>query len=240
MCFKLGEVLMQHLAIIPDGNRRWAKKRGLKPWEGHFEGGVGKNPEEVAQAALDEGVEYLTLWLGSYDNLTKRSKIELKMLNSVYQKFIEKMLADKRTREKEIRVRFIGEWDKLLEPKTIGLINRLQNETKKYKKHNLTALLGYSGDREMVNAFKNLSAGAKKTITDSDISGALWTSDLPPVDLVIRTGVEGDPHNSAGFMMWHTRYSQLYFTDTLWPDFGKKEFLSALRDYSGRERRFGK
>ena len=228
-----------HVAIVPDGNRRWAKKRGLRPWEGHFAGGTGKNPEEVAQTAIDEGVKYLTIWLGSYENLTKRSSGEIRMLNKVYQAFIKKMLDDKRTSEKGIRVRFTGEWKKLLEPKTVELINRIQTQTKKHSKHHLTALLGYNGDREMVAAIKDLLK-RRVSVTDANIRKHLWTADLPPVDLVIRTGVEGDPHNSTGFMMWHTRDSQLYFSSKLWPDFTKNDLKLAIKDYQTRERRLGK
>ena len=228
-----------HVAMILDGNRRWAKKRGLRPWKGHF-AGVGANAEEVMQVAVETGIKYVTLWVGSYDNLTERSKIEIAMLNKAYRQLIEKSLSDERTYKNKIRIQFIGEWKKLLEPKTVELINLAQRKTASHNKHILTALAGYNGDREMLAAVTSLAKEKKDKVTDTSLRKHLWTGSLPLVDLLIRTGVEGDPHNSTGFMMWHTRYSQYYFTDTLWPDFGKKEFLAALKDFARRERRLGK
>ena len=232
-------LLPRHVAMILDGNRRWARKRSLRPWEGHF-AGIGKNAEDVMQTAVDAGVKYVTLWVGSYDNLTKRSKTEITMLNKAYRQLIEKTLNDDRTYKNGIRIQFLGEWKKLLEPKTIELINRAHKKTAKHRRHVLTALAGYNGDREMLAAITSLKKEKKGGGSDAALHKHLWTANLPPVDLLIRTGVEEDPHNSTGFMMWHTRYSQYYFTNTLWPDFGRKEFLAALKDYSKRERRLGK
>jgi len=229
----------KHVAIILDGNRRWARDRSLKPWEGHF-AGIGKNADDVAQTAIDEGIKYLTLWAGSYDNLTKRSKMEIRMLNKAYRQFIEKILADERTYKNEVRIRFVGEWMKLLEPKTIDLIKKIQKATRGHRKNHMTMLVGYNGDREMLSAINSLIKKGAGRVSDTALHKSLWTDELPPVDLVIRSGVRDDPHNSAGFMMWHTRYSQLYFTSTLWPDFDKKEFLAAIKSFSRRERRLGK
>lgn len=229
----------RHVAVIPDGNRRWAKKRGLRSWEGHF-AGIGKNAEEIAHSAVDKKIEYLTVWLGSYDNLTKRTKTEIKMLNEAYRRFINRTLNGDYVHKNGVRIRFLGEWPRVLEPKTIDLIRKAEDQTKKYKNYNLTALVAYSGDREMLDAIKKMLNKKYKVISDIDLTRHLWTGELPPVDLVIRTGIIGDPHNSTGFMMWHTRYSQFYFTSTLWPDFGKKNFLSAINSYLRRDRRFGK
>lgn len=228
----------RHIAIILDGNRRWAKKRKLQPWRGHF-AGIGKNAESVMQDAIDMGIEYTTLWGGSYDNLTKRSAAEIKMLNKAYRQFINNALSDKRTFKNSIKMLFIGEWEKLLEKETISLIKKAHKDTAKNKKYNLTMLVAYNGDREMLDAIAKLKKKGARA-TDKELYKNLWTADLPPVDLVIRTGVEGDPHNSAGFMMWHTRYSQLYFTKKLWPDFTKNDLRIAIKDYQSRERRLGK
>jgi len=228
-----------HVAIIPDGNRRWAKKLGLKPWEGHIKG-IGDLAENVAWTAFDEGVKYLTVWGGSYDNLTKRSKVEIRMLNEAYRLFIKKILQDPKVPEKEINVKFLGEWRKVLEPKTIELIDEVEAFTKNNKSNYFTVLAAYNGDREMVNAINRFSADGGKKIDPKVLKSYLWTAELPPVDLVIRTGVEKDPHVSAGFMMWDTRYSQLYFTDKLWPDFTKDDLKNALGDFSSRQRRLGK
>ena len=226
-----------HVTIIPDGNRRWARRRGLKPWVGHIRG-IGDFAENIAWTALDMGVRYLTVWVGSHDNLTKRSRIEIKMLNKAYRIFIEKVLSSERVYRDKIVVRFLGELN-VLEKETIRLIKKVEAATRNHNGAHLTVLLAYSGDREMVAGFKKL-ARSKKKITDKAIRDSIWTGSLPPVDFIIRTGVENDPHNSAGFMMWLTKNSQLYYSEALWPAFTKEDFKKAIREYQKRERRHGK
>lgn len=226
----------QHVAIIPDGNRRWARKRGLLGWQGHLEG--AKRAEEISRAAVDLGIKYFTLWGGSYDNLTKRPKTEWLVLNRVYKALVQKVLKDKTIREKQVQVRFIGEWQGLLNKGVIELMRRAEVETAHHKAYRHSYLHSYSGDREMLDAINRLIRDGHRRITDKLLKSYLWTADLPPVDLVIRTG--GEPHLSTGFMMWHTRYSQLYFVDKLWPDFRKKDFITAVEDYSQKQRRFGR
>lgn len=224
-----------HIAIIPDGNRRWAKKRKLKPWQGHYEG--AKRFEEVGKEAADMGIKYLTIWGGSYDNLTKRSKSEINALDRAYREEAKRALKDKDV-IKNTRVRIIGEYNKLLSSKTIDAFKELEEKTKNNTKNNLTLLIGYNGDREMLSAIKKIARRAKGQITEKIIKNNLWTKELPPVDLVIRTGNE--PHLSAGFMMWDVKYSVLHFSDKLWPDFTKTEFKKAIKEFSSRERRKGK
>ena len=228
-----------HVAIVPDGNRRWAKKHGLKPWEGHREG-IGKNSQEVARAAFDAKIKYFTIWGGSYDNFTKRPKVEVKHMNTVYQQFIADLLQKGEVFEKKIRVSFLGEWLRVLDKKTIQSIKKIEEETKQFKSRYFTILSVYNGDREIVDAIRRIAKDNAANATPETLRSHLWTADLPPVDLVIRTGVEGDPHNSAGFMMWHTRDSQLYFSSKLWPDFTKNDLKLAIKDYQTRERRLGK
>ena len=141
----------KHIAIIPDGNRRWAKKRGLKPWEGHLKG-IGDFAQDIAWTAFDAGVGYLTIWGGSYDNLTKRSKIEVRMLNEAYRRFIRTTLEDERIYKHGVRVTFLGEWRKVLEAETIELIEKVQSSTKNHKNYHLTVLVAYNGDKEMIYA----------------------------------------------------------------------------------------
>lgn len=228
--------LPQHVALIPDGNRRWAKKRGLPNWKGHLEG--AKRVEEIVQSAIDLNIKYFTLWGGSYHNLTKRSKSELIVLNRIHKDLARKLIKSKVIHEKQVRIRFIGEWPKLLEKGVVKLMREAEEKTATYTAYNHSYLVGYSGDREMLDGINRLIGSGHHRITDNLLKSYLWTADLPPVDLVIRTG--GEPHLSTGFMMWHTRYAQLYFTDTFWPDFKKTSFEEALREYGQRERRFGK
>jgi undecaprenyl diphosphate synthase len=224
-----------HVAIIPDGNRRWAKSRNLKPWDGHTEG--VKLFWETAYAALDAGISNITFWAGSYDNLIKRSKIEIK--------FLIKLIVDELTEPKilnecldrKVRFRILGEWRQFItDKKTIAAIEKLQNETSHFRK-TFTTLFAYDGRREMLSAINDLVRTNKKA-TEEALREKLWTGELPDVDLVIRTG--GEPHWSAGFLMWQTSNSQFYFTEKLWPDFKNTELKKALEDYERRERRLGK
>ncbi len=225
---------IKHLAIIPDGNRRWAKARGLQSWKGHLK--AADATSEIIKAAFKLGIQYVTIWGGSYDNLSKRSQKEIWVLDRVYRRMAQKFIKDKETQAKRVRLRAIGEWPKLLKPATVKTLISTEETTKNYGDYNLTLLIGYNGDREMLAAVNKLIKKGEKA-TDESIKRELWTKELPPVDLIIRTG--GEPHLSAGFMMWDIRYSQLYFTDKLWPDFTKKDLEKAVEYYTTLERRLG-
>ncbi len=228
---------LQHIALIPDGNRRWAKEHGLVPWKGHKKG--AERFFEVAESAFGFGIPYVTLWAASYDNLIKRSKIEITFLCSILRRELERKSTIARFMDNRIRVRFLGEWKKLVkDDRLITILEKRQEETKQFTDRNLTVLFGYDGTCEMMDAIKKLRRMAEIPVTHDTVKKNLWTHELPPVDLVVRTG--GEPHWSAGFMMWHTANSQFYFTETLWPDFDAKELQKALDDYARRERRFGK
>ena len=229
-----------HVAIIVDGNRRWAKERGLQPWDGHARG--AEVVEKISKTAIDLGVKYLTVWGGSYNNLTKRTPAEIKFLDErMYRPWAQKGLKDKDIHDKQIRVRFIGEWPDLLSKRTQEAIRELEKATQDYSQHHLTYLIGYNGDREMVSAI-NQAIEKSGGVSEKNLKEFLWTGDLPPVDLVIRTGEENPtmPHNSTGFMMWHTKDSILYFTDKNWPDFTSDNLKSVFNRFSQKERRFGK
>ena len=229
------ETQVKHVAIIPDGNRRWAKKRGLLAWQGHIK--AAENIVDIIKAAFTTGIPYLTIWGGSYDNLTKRSGEEINKLEEVYRSLARRVLNDPEVKEKGVRVRVLGEWSDILTPETAEVLREAEESTKKYNNYNLTLLIGYNGDREMVSAVNKLLMGGAKTASEETIKTNLWTKDLPPVDLIIRTG--GEPHLSAGFMMWDVRYSQLYFTEKMWPDFTAEDFKDAIIYYEKRDRRLG-
>ena len=227
--------LPKHLVAIPDGNRRWAKSKGLVPWEGHREG--VKKFWEVCEEAFEMGIPYFTFWAASEDNLRKRSRIEVKFLVLILKNEVFDKSLLTRLEKNEVRLRVFGRWNEVLKDKKLErAIRDLEKKTEKFRKHNLTILFGYDGKREMIEAIKSLKK--EKEIDYEKVKEKLWTGDLPMVDFVIRTG--GEPHWSGGFMMWLTADSQFYFTEKLWPDFGKAELHKALEEYASRERRMGK
>lgn len=225
-----------HVAIIPDGNRRWARDKGLKPWEGHMAG--SQLYWEIGYAALDAGINHITFWAGSYDNLKKRSKVEVKYLIQLAVTELEKPTVLEECLVRKVKFRLIGEWREFVkDKKTISAIENLESKTAHFKEKTQTILFAYDGQREMMSAVKSLvEVGSKPNV--EKLRSALWTGELPDVDLVIRTG--GEPHWSAGFMMWLTANSQFYFTEKLWPDFSKVELKKAIAEYDRRERRLGK
>jgi len=229
-----------HVAIIPDGNRRWARKRGIKAWLGHREG--VKAFEKILDKSRELKIPYITFWGGSWDNLTKRSKIEINFLFKVYTEQFKRVADDKRIHQNKVKINVLGRWKEILPKETQEAIERAMEVTKSYNNFFLTFLLAYDGTDEMLDCVQKIakiSQDKKIKISKNLIKENLWTKDLPPVDLIIRTGCESDPHNSAGFMMWDTIYSQLYFTQTLFPAFSPKEFEQIIEDYSKRERRLG-
>jgi len=227
-----------HIAIIPDGNRRWAKKRGLKAWDGHEAG--AKNIEKLFLFALKNGIKCLSFWGSSLDNMTRRPLLERKALLDIYKRYFQNLIDGKEIYDEEVRINVIGRWEEQFPESLKKIIREAIQRTKKYKKRVLNFLLAYNGTDEMVYAVQNIlsQAPARKKITLELIKENLMTRDCPPVDLVIRTG--GDPHLSAGFMMWDIADAQLYFSDENFPDFSEKKFEEALKDFSNRKRRFGK
>ncbi len=226
-----------HVALIPDGNRRWAKRKNLPPWQGHIEG--AKTLEKILEKAWEMKIPYFTFWGSSLDNLTKRPKKEVSVLFSLYQRYFSKLLKEKRIFKEKVKVSVLGRWKEILPKKVKEIIFKLVQKTKNHDQYFLTFLIGYNGTDEMLEAMKKIAKKGIKKIDEKILLENLWTGFLPPVDLVIRTGCERDPHNSAGFMMWQTAYSQFYFTKTLFPDFSPEEFERAIKDFEKRERRFG-
>lgn len=227
-----------HVAIIPDGNRRWAKNKGLESWEGHEAG--AKNLEKVLRANLDLGVKYVTFWGSSMDNLRRRPWREKKALLGIYRRYFMKLLESDDIHKNEVQVNVIGRWEEQFPAAVKNAIRKCINRTKKYRKFFLNFLLAYSGDDEMVEATNKIIErfkGRVKRITARVIKKHLMTKDLPPVDLLIRTG--GEPHLSAGFMMWDVANAQMYFSPELWPDFDEKKMREAIMDYGRRARRYG-
>jgi undecaprenyl diphosphate synthase len=223
-----------HIALIPDGNRRWAKKRGLPSVVGHTKGYGGL--EKILMKSLELNIPYFTFWGASLDNITKRSKKEVSYLFDIFEKQFERISSDKRIHENKVRIRVLGKWEEYFPTKVNQSIKKAIEKTKNYSNYNLTFLMAYNGTDEMIDCIKKLQKGV---VNEKTIKQNLWTKELPRVDLVIRTGCENDPHSSAGFMMWDTAYSQLFFSKTFFPSFSPKEFEEIIKDYSKRQRRNG-
>ncbi len=228
--------LPRHIAIIPDGNRRWAREKGFLPWDGHREG--MKRYREIADAIFQREIPYFTFWAASEDNLTKRTPAEVQVLASLFKEEAAYALNSERYEKQQIRFRIFGKGREILGDTEIGeRIDALEEKTRGYTARHQTILFGYDGRREMLEAVGRLALALPEEVDSDTLHSCLWTRDLPPVDFVIRTG--GEPHWSSGFMMWHTANSQLYFTETFWPAFDEVALEKALAEYAQRERRFG-
>ena len=238
----MNEKLPTHVVAIPDGNRRWAEKRNLKPWQGHRAG--AKNLESILEVVRDLNLPCFTFWAASKNNILKRSDREVRLLLEVFRVYFTRLLKKKDIYELGVKVNFIGDWRQLFPDKVKEPMEKLIESTKKHNQRSLSFMVAYSGQDEMLQAVQKIGQKAREDndfkITSDTIKQHLWTKELPPVDLIIRTGTEGDPHLSAGFMMWDTAEAQLHFTKTSWPDFGKTEFKKVLNNFSKRERRLGK
>ena len=233
--------LCKHVAVIPDGNRRWAKKRGLLPWIGHQQG--AQNTNKLLEKALEMDIYAFSFWCASWDNLTKRSEQEVSFLFKIFDEFFRKALDSKQIHDNKVRVNFLGRWREIFPKSTQEAMEKIMEKTKGYDQHFLTMMVAYNGTDEMEDCIRKIAEQFKEgkisKIDREVIKQNLWSKYLPPVDLVIRTGSESDPHNSAGFMMWETAYSQLYFTETTFPDFSPEQFEKAINDFNERERRKG-
>ena len=231
---------LQHIVLIPDGNRRWAKKRGLPSFFGHKEG--AKTTEKLLKAVLDLKIPYFTFWGSSLDNIAKRPAQEVQFLLKLFERYFKKLANSKEVNQNKIKINILGRWRELFPESVKQAMEEAIKKTKDYKNYQWTFLIAYSGVDEMTAAIQKITELRIKNrelrINKELIKNNLWTKDLPAVDLVIRTG--GEPHWSAGMMMWDVADSQLYFTETLYPDFSVEEFKKAINKYGQTERRMGK
>jgi len=229
--------LPQHIAIIMDGNGRWAKQRGKLRIFGH-QNGVNAVRETVTTAA-ELGVKVLTLYAFSTENWN-RPKREVDMLMSLLVNSLKKEL--KLFTKNNISLRTIGNIQSLPK-KAQKELNEVIDKTKNNTHLILNLALSYSSKEEIVNAVKNISKKivnnqlSVEEIDENIINNHLYTRNLPNVDLVIRTSGE---KRISNFLLWQIAYAELYFTKVFWPDFNKEEFYKAIIDYQQRERRFGK
>lgn len=222
--------LPQHIAIIPDGNRRWAKRKRVSLLEGYRKG--AKRFFEVAEEVFKIGIPYYTFGAVSEKNLTDRDQYEINSIISALKDGLLQEINHSRLIKNGVKFRIIGRWKDLLKDSELeNIIKTIERKNAKANKYFLTILLGCDGKREILESIKSIIREGydPEDINDRLIEKYLWTGYLPAVDLVIRTG--GGPHNSANFMTWHTGDSHLYFTKKLWPEFDKDELEKALHEY---------
>jgi len=230
------ERLPEHIAIIMDGNGRWAKKRGRIRIFGH-ENGV-RAVREAAESAAELGVKYLTLYAFSSENW-RRPENEIKALMSLLVRTVKREM--KTLHENDIRLNTIGDIRKLGEDCYLSLQQAME-ETRDHKRMVLTLALNYSGRWDISQAVSSLTEDVAKgellpgAVTTELINRYLSTAPMPDPELLIRTSGE---HRISNFLLWQLAYSELYFCSTLWPDFRKEHLYKALIDYQSRERRFG-
>lgn len=228
---------LQHIAFIMDGNRRWAKVRGLPIIAGHEKG--AKTLTEVAKAAKDLGIKYITVYAFSTENW-KREKSEVEGLMNLLRKYLKESF--KELEENNARIMFIGERD-MLASDIVADMEKIENRTAKNDGITLCVALSYGGRQEIVAATRKIAELAQngglniKDIDEKKFSDMLYTKDLPDPDLLIRTSGE---ERISNFLLWQLSYSEFYFSDTLWPDFSKEELVKIIDEYKNRERRYGK
>lgn len=228
---------IQHIAIIMDGNRRWAKKHNLAQIAGHKKG--AENLQRVVEAIKEEGVKYLTLYAFSTENW-QRSPEEVSDLMGLLRSYLEQGF--KELHKHNVRINFIGE-RQMLDADIIDKMEKIERDTMKNSDLVLNIALSYGSRQEIVSATKKIASMVKRgdiTLNDIDqqmFSDMLYTQNMPDPDIVIRTG--GDKRVS-NYLLWQIAYSELFFTPVLWPDFGKEELKLIVDEYNQRERRYGK
>ena len=221
--------LPRHIAIILDGNGRWAKKRGLPRTAGHAAG--AETFRRIATYCKDIGIEYLTVYAFSTENW-KRPREEIDAIMNLLGKYLRESVE---TMERDhIRLKILGD-PAVLSPELRELIDETADISTRYEGFQANVCLNYGGRDEIVAAARKAAAAGE--ITKETLSAHLYTAGMPDPDLIIRTSGELRVSN---FLLWQSAYSEYYFTPTLWPDFGREALCRALWDYSARKRRFGR
>ncbi|RLJ70935.1 undecaprenyl diphosphate synthase [Hydrogenivirga caldilitoris] len=221
----------RHIAIIMDGNGRWARKQGLPRIMGHYKG--AQAAEEITKACIELGVEYLTLFAFSTENWN-RPEEEIQLLFELLRNYLK----EKREEliELGVRLRFIGRRDRIGKDLRL-LMERLERDTERNSKINVILAVDYGGRDDILRAVNKLIRLEFDYIDEETFSHFLDLGDVPDPDLLIRTAGEKRVSN---FLLWNIAYTELYFTETYWPDFTPEELHKAIEDFSGRKRKFGR
>ena len=228
--------LPEHVAIIMDGNGRWAKKKLMNRIRGHQKG--TDVVREIVRASREIGIPYLTLYAFSEENW-KRPQREISALMNILKRFLKSELPE--MQENGIKLQAIGRTEKLPED-TKKMLHDIIEKTADNKDMVLTLALSYGGRQEITDSVRKIASRIEKNeitsndITEELISNCLYTGVIPDPDLLIRTSGE---YRISNFLLWQIAYTEIYITPTLWPDFNKDEYLTAIKDFQKRDRRFG-
>jgi len=237
---KNGGVMPEHIAIILDGNRRWASEKAMNPWVGHHFG--AEKIRNLLDWCLELEVKSITLYAFSTENF-RRPKHEIEEIMKLAEEKMREILTDERIHKNKVRVKVIGRRN-LLPSSLQRLIREVEDATKDYNEHFLNVALAYGGRAEIVDAAKKIAEKIENGELRSDVineevfENHLYTAYLPKQDpdLIIRTSGE---ERLSGFLLWQCAYSELCFLDVYWPDFRRIDLLRAVRTYQKRKRRFG-
>jgi len=222
----------KHIVIIPDGNRRWAKERGLKATLGHKTAAEYNHIESLIKEAKNLGIEYFSIWAFSTENW-KRDKQEIKTIFNLIQKLISYF--NKELYKNKIRFRHLGRKDRL--PKKLAhALENLEQESKNYSEFNVQLCLDYGGKDEIIRAVNKALKSGKKEINEKEFHDFLDTKNIPEPDLIIRTSGE---QRTSGIMPFQSAYAELYFIPVYFPDFDSGELKKAVEEFQKRQRRFG-
>ena len=220
---------LRHIAFIMDGNGRWATKRGLPREMGHKYGAA--KLKDVLMHCRQIGIKAVTVYAFSTENW-KRPETEVNALMKLFNSYLDQALEE--FKSYDIKLKFIGDMSRFEE----GLRNKISKAEKETENNSLilNIAVNYGGRSELAAAFNKLIADGKSSVTEKDISDAIYTAGCPDPDMIVRTG--GDMRIS-NFLLWQAAYSELYFTDTLWPDMSADVIDEAVRAFYSRKRRFG-
>jgi len=223
-----------HIAIIPDGNRRWARKKRIGKRRG-YEIGI-RHIGDVLKWCREGRIRMLSMWGFSTENF-RRPKSEVRALFGLFESNLVKILQEGQGKYEKhrVRVRFIGRKD-FFPLEIRAKLDAVERKTAKYKRYFLNIFLGYGGRQEILDAV-NAAVKRGREVGEKEFGGMLYTREIPAPDMVIRTSGE---QRLSGFLPWQAAYSELYFSPKLWPDFSKRDFFNALKEYARRKRRYGR
>lgn len=220
-----------HIGLVLDGNRRWARKQGWKPWKGHDSG--MRKLEQVLDWIVELGIEEISLYCFSIQNFG-RSELEKKYLFNIFRREAKKLLEDKRVYENKVKIRFAGRLS-MFPSDMQDLMEQVMEKTASHDKHIVNFAMAYGGREEIVDTVKELVKEGKE-INENTIQSALWVPE--DMDVLIRPG---KVMRTSNFFIWQAYYAELFFVDKFWPEFEKEDLVNVIEEFKGkRKRRFGK